>query len=66
MRRAYVYKFYLHVQQSDEISTKLEQLQLRTYQANDAVASMKREAKEEREKIMKRQMELEVLIEVRV
>jgi FtsZ-binding cell division protein ZapB len=42
----------------------LEQLELRTYQASDTIATMKREAKEEREKITKRQKELEVLIEV--
>jgi hypothetical protein len=42
----------------------LEQLELRAYQASDAIATMKREAKEEREKITKRQRELEALIEV--
>lgn len=42
----------------------MEQLELKTYQASDAIATMKREAKEEREKIAKSQRELEALIEV--
>ena len=45
----------------DENSTKLGQLQQRTSQTID---TMKREAKEEREKIANRQMELETMIQV--
>ena len=49
----------------EEITTKLAQLELRNYQANEsAIANMKREAKEEREKIIKTQKELEAQVKV--